>query len=88
MVLSITSNKSNPHLVDLSEGLAKFSFLQYDLKTGSLFCASHCHTGGNDCCFEPMEYVWPHNIVPIMNITVESCAYVHGSLIHSKDLGQ
>lgn len=41
-----------------------------------------CHTGGNDCCFEPMEYVWPHNIVLVMNITVESCAYVHSILIH------
>lgn len=24
-----------------------------------------------------MEYVWPHNIVLVMNITVESCAYVN-----------
>lgn len=34
-----------------------------------------------------MEYVWPHNIVPVMNITVEACAYVNSILIHSKDLG-
>lgn len=35
-----------------------------------------------------MEYVWPHNIVLVMNITVESCAYANSILIHSKDLGQ
>lgn len=23
-----------------------------------------------------MEYAWPHNTAPVMNITVESCAYV------------
>lgn len=49
---------------------------------------SSCQTGGTDCCFEPMEYAWPHNMAPVMNITVESCAYVECIPILQKDLGQ
>lgn len=31
-----------------------------------------------------MEYVWSHNIVLVMNITAESCAYANSILIRSK----
>lgn len=49
---------------------------------------SSCQTGGTDCCFEPMEYAWPHNMAAVMNITVESCAYAECIPILRKDLGQ
>lgn len=67
--------------LEASWRLLSFVLSNTALKQEGSFCAWCCHTSRSDCYFEPMEYVWPHNIVLVMNITVESCAYASSSLI-------
>lgn len=55
---------------------ASFAFGFENVRRGPSW-AWRCHSGGSDCRFEPMEYVWPGDIV-------SRHEYYSGKVVHMR----